>query len=124
MKQKISIVISALLIMLSFQSTASEALSADAIKALIVGKTVQAENIRKGFKFKVYFTADGKVTREWKGDMQEGTYSFDGNKHCINVGGGDKCGTIVANGDGTYKRLKNGRKHVINWLSFTEGKHF
>ena len=111
------------LILTSFQASSASELSAAEIKTLIVGKTIHGEHAIKGFSFKVYFTADGKVTRDWKGDIQEGTYSFDGNTHCINFGGDDKCGTIEANGDGTYKRLKNGQKHVINWLKFESGKH-
>lgn len=124
MKIKVLIAFFTLLLMSSFQANAAEALSADAIKALISGKTVQAEHLKKGFKFKVYFTADGAATREWKGDIQEGSYFFKGNLHCINVGGGDKCASIVPNGDGTYKRLKGGNedKHFIDWLSISDGK--
>lgn len=123
MKIKILLASSIFLLLSSFQANAGDTMTSDQIKKLIAGKTVHSKQIIKGFDFKVYFTADGKVTREWKGKIQEGTYSFDGNKHCINLGQGDQCGTIVSNGDGTYKRLKNGKRHVIDWLKFEEGKH-
>lgn len=121
---KIQSIIVALLLTvgLGFQAQAGDAMTADQIKALTVGKTVHAELLKNGMKFKVYFGEDGSAERTWKGDIQKGSYSFKGNMHCINVGDGDKCGTIVDNGDGTYKRMKNGKKHAITWLKFTDGK--
>ena len=125
MKIKTLLVAFALMFTASFQAQAADALSNDAIKALITGKTVNAEHAKKGFSFKVYFAADGSATRDWKGDMQEGKWFFKDGLHCINVGSGDKCASIVPNGDGTYKRLKGGKKnkHFINWLSIVDGKH-
>ena len=125
MKIKILFTAFTFLILSSFQAQAADALSNDAIKALITGKTVNAEHAKKGFSFKIYFAADGSVTRDWKGDMQEGKWFFKDGLHCINVGSGDKCASIVPNGDGTYKRLKGGKKnkHFISWLSIVDGKH-
>lgn len=125
MKIKTLISVCTFLLFCSFQANAADALSNNAVKTLITGKTIKAEHLKKGFNFSVYFAKDGSVIREWQGDMQVGTSFFKGNLHCINVGNGDKCATIVPNGDGTYKRLKGGDedKHFINWLSFTDGKH-
>ena len=125
MKIKILFALFTFLIMSSFHANAAGALSADAIKAITVGKTVNGEHLKKGFKFTAYFKADGTVIRNWNGKVQDGTYSFKGNLHCVNFGNGDKCATIVPNGDGSYKRLKGGDedKHFINWLSISEGKH-
>ncbi len=124
MKIKTLLVAFVLMFTASFQAQAADALSNDALKTLITGKTVNAEHAKKGFNFKIYFAADGSAIREWKGDMQEGKWFFKGNLHCINVGAGDKCASIVPNGDGTYKRLKGGdeNKNFINWLSISDGK--
>lgn len=108
----------------SFQAAAADALTNDQIKALIVGKTVQAEHIIKETEFKMYFAPDGSATRKGDNGIKTGSYRIENNMHCIDMGKGENCGTIVANGDGTYKRMKNGKKHVINWLKFSDGKTF
>ena len=127
MKIKTLLAIFTFLFITSFQANAADALSADAIKALIVGNTVNGEHLKKDFKFTAYFKADGTAIRNWKGEVQNGTYFFkeSDKQHCVNFGGGDKCATIVPNGDGSYKRLKNGNsdKHFINWLSISKGKN-
>ena len=122
---KIQYVTIVLMLMLgiSFQANAGNVLSADEIKTLIAGKTVHAKHEKKGFTFSVYFNEDGTAIRKWKGgEIQDGTYSFKGDMHCINVGDGDKCASIEDNGDGTYKRLKNGKKHFITWQEIVDGK--
>lgn len=122
---KIQSIIIALMLMVgtSFQANAGNTLSADEIKALITGKTVHAKHEKKGFTFSVYFAEDGGAIRKWKdGELQNGKYLFKDNMHCINVGGGDKCATIEDNGDGSYKRLKNGKKHFITWQEVVDGK--
>lgn len=122
---KIQSVIMAVVLMAgaSFQANAGNVLSADEIKALIVGKTVHAKHEKKGFTFSAYFNEDGSLIRKWKdGELQNGKYFFKDNMHCINVDDGDKCATMEANGDGTYKRLKNGKKHVITWQKLVDGK--
>ena len=122
---KIQYVTIVLMLMLgiSFQANAGNVLSADEIKTLIAGKTVHAKHEKKGFTFSVYFNEDGTAIRKWKdGEIQNGTYSFKGDMHCINVGDGDKCASIEDNGDGTYKRLKNGKKHFITWQEIVDGK--
>jgi hypothetical protein len=109
----------------SWQAQAGKVLSPDEIKALITGNTVHAEHLKKGFNFSVYFNEDGSVIRKWKNDkLQDGKWFFKDNLHCINVGGGDKCASIEDNGDGSYKRLKNGKsnKHFITWKSIANGK--
>lgn len=108
----------------SFQTSAAETLSGDQIKALIVGKTVQVEHLMKDTEFQMYFAPDGTAIRKGGNGIKTGTYRIENNMHCIDMGKGENCGTVVANGDGTYKRLKNGKKHVINWLKFSEGKTF
>ena len=124
MKIKPLLAIFTFLFITSFQANAAEALSADAIKTLIVGNTVNGEHLKKDFKFTAYFKADGTAIRNWDGDVQNGTYFFKDNLHCVNFGGGDKCAAMVPNSDGSYKRLKGGTSgtHVINWLSITKGK--
>ena len=123
---KIQSAIIALVFMVSasFQASAGKVLSADEIKTLIAGKTVHAKHEKKGFSFSIYFAEDGSAIRKWKdGELQKGKYLFKDNMHCINVGGGDKCATIEANGDGSHKRLKNGKKHVITWTKIVDGKN-
>lgn len=109
----------------SFQVHAGGTLSADEIKTLIIGKTIHAKHLKKGFNFSAYFAKDGSMIRKWKnGKLQDGKYFFKGDLHCINMGGNDKCGAMEDNGDGTYKRLKNGNKdkHFITWTKIVEGK--
>ena len=111
----------------SFPALAGDALSEDAVKALTSGKTVHAKHEKKDFTFSVYFAPDGKAIRKWKNDnIQEGKWFFEDGLHCINVGGGDKCASIEDNGDGSYKRLKNGNsgKHFITWKKVVDGKDF
>lgn len=114
--------ISLLLFSLSQMTMAGDTLSGDKIKTLISGKTLSAEHI-KGFKFKVYFDGKGHYVRNKDGNITEGTFTIKDSQHCVNVGGNDKCATIVDNGDGTYKRMKNGKKHFITWSNITAGKH-
>ena len=125
MKIKLTIISLFFLLGASFQAHAGKVLSNDEVKALVSGKTVHAKHLKKGFNFSVYFNADGSVIRKWKNDkMQDGKWFFDGNLHCINVGGGDRCASIEDNGDGTYKRLKGGNsnKHFITWTKIVDGK--
>lgn len=104
-------------------AVAGEALSADQIKALISGKTVYAKHLKKGFDFKVYFDADGKTAiRDDGGNPVETTYSFDGDKHCLEWKGKNRCAQIVDNGDGTYSRLNKSGKAFIIWNRFVDGK--
>lgn len=102
---------------------AGQPLSKDQVNTLIRGKTIHAEHIKKGFKFTVFFGENGKAIRNRNGNIIEGTYSFRENMHCVNFGGGEKCATIEDNDDGSYKRLKNGKKHVITWNKVTQGKN-
>lgn len=125
MKIKIFTVAFAFLIMASFQVNAGEVMTGKEIKTLITGKTVQAEHLKKGFTFTVYFAADGSAIRKKNGDNIDGTYTIKDNKHCVNFGNGDKCATILPNGGGTYIRLKNGNsnKGFIKWSKIVDGKH-
>jgi hypothetical protein len=125
MKLKLAIISLFLLLGASFHAHAGKVLSNDEVKALVSGKTVHAKHEKKGFNFSVYFNADGSAVRKWKNDkLQDGKWFFKDNLHCINVGGGDKCGSIEDNGDGTYKRLKGGNsnKHFITWTKIVDGK--
>ena len=101
---------------------ADDFLDADAIKALISGKTITAEH-KRGFTFKVYFDADGETAiRQQDGDETETTYKFKGNRHCIFWKGRDRCANIRDNGDGTYARVNRSGKVPVTWVEITDGK--
>ena len=123
MKIKTLLAICAALVMSSFHANADDTLTGDQIKSLIVGKTVHAEHARKGFKFSVFFDEDGTATRIKNGNTKEGRYVIVKNMQCVDMGRGENCATIVANGNGTYKRLKEGDDHVVDWISFTNGRY-
>jgi hypothetical protein len=103
---------------------AGKALSADELKALIVGKTVSAHHNIKDKDFKVYFDADGTMVQILaNGKKREGSYEISSSgEHCVDIGGTDNCAMIEDNGDGTYTRvLSNNDKRVIDWTAFTDG---
>ena len=107
----------------SMLANADEYLSADKIKALISGKTVHAQHLKKDFEFKVYFDADGKTAHRYQGgDTTETTYKYDGDKHCIFWKGKDRCANIRDNGDGTYSRINKKGIEAIKWKKIVDGK--
>jgi hypothetical protein len=108
---------------LSTSVPAGDTMSAEQLKALLVGSTVDAEHLKKGFTFKVYFDASGKAYRTDGGDIVETTYKIDNDgKHCLYWKGKDRCATVKDNGDGTYFRMKDGKKS-IKWSNIQKGKH-
>lgn len=118
-----------LLITIALSALASQAvladdfLNGDQIKELVTGNTVQAEHLRKGFDFAVYFDADGQTAvRKQDGEETETSYRIDGDKHCIHWKGKDRCAEIRDNGDGSYDRINANGKAVVRWSSFTAGR--
>jgi len=115
-------IISALI--LSTQATAEDYMGADAVKALVVGSTIEAEHLKKDFEFKVYFSDDVKTAiREQGGDSTETTYEFKGDKHCIFWKEKNRCANILDNGDGTYTRVNKKGKKIVKWTKIIKGKH-
>jgi len=106
----------------SAHTMADDFMGADAVKALVVGSTIQAQHLKKDFEFSVHFHTDGKTaTRERDGDSVDTTYKFKGDKHCIYWNGKDRCANILDNGDGTYTRVNKKGKHVVKWTKVTPG---
>lgn len=102
---------------------AEDYMSADQIKSLIAGKTVYAEHLKRGFEFKVYFDSDGTTAiRQQKGETTTTTYSFKGDKHCIQWRGKNRCANISDNGDGSYSRINKRGKAVVKWIKVEDGK--
>ena len=105
------------------QVVAEEYMGADAVKALVVGNTISATHLKKGFDFKVYFDADGETAhRQQDGSTTITTYKFDGDKLCIHWKGSDRCANILDNGDSTYTRVLDDGKRVVKWTKITKGK--
>lgn len=113
--------IAAMFLFGSTQAIADKVMTQDEIKTLIVGNTVYSTHTKKNFDFKVYFNSDGTFERSQNGKMLNGVWMFDGGMHCIAMGK-KICASVVDNGDGTYKRLNNGSKHVVTWNKVVKGK--
>ena len=110
---------------LSAHSSAEDFMDADAIKALVTGKTIHALHLKKDFEFKVFFDPDGETAyRSQGGEVTETTYKFVGNKHCIYWKEKDRCANILDNGDGTYTRVNKKGKKIVKWTKFEDGKTF
>jgi hypothetical protein len=96
-------------------------LSADAVRALIVGNTVEVQE-PSGTTFRVYFDADGRRLA-LQGNAE---YALpwrilpDGNQ-CVTTADGDDCARIARNADGTYSRRRDGST-VYRWLRILPGK--
>ena len=119
----VTIMISLFLLTSPAQAGEVDYLSADQVKAIIAGKTVHAEHLKKGFDFKVYFDADGETAiRQQQGETTTTTYSFQGKKHCIKWRGRNRCAFIQDNGDGTYSRINRKGKAKVKWVKIVEGK--
>ncbi len=98
-------------------------MNADQIKQLVTGKTVTAKHNLKGFNFTVFFDADNKTAfRKQKGSTTKTTYSMNGNMHCIQWKGQNRCANIRDNKDGTYSRINPRGKAIITWSKISEGK--
>jgi hypothetical protein len=113
-------------LMLSTSAFAGKALNTDEVKALVTGKTADAEHLLRGFKFKAYFNPNGDLTQlKENGDTVEGTWQVDAEGlHCVDFGAGDRCATVVDNGDGTWSRVNKNGKPVVKWTGFVDGKAF
>jgi len=115
----------ALLFSFSIHTSADEFLDADAVKALVTGKTIHAMHLKKDFEFKVYFDPDGKTAyRSQHGETTKTTYEFRDNKHCIFWKEKNRCANILDNGDGTYTRVNKKGKKKVKWTKFEDGKTF
>ena len=96
-------------------------LDADAVRALIVGKTVEVQD-PTGATFRVYFDPDGRrlalqgnaeYALPWR-ILPDGT-------QCVTTGTGDDCARIARNADGTWSRQRNGSA-AYRWLKILPGK--
>lgn len=104
---------------------AGEALDANAVRALFMGKTMHGKHLIRGFEFSTYFDKDGKTAiRNQNGKSTQTTYSFKGNQHCLFWKGQDRCATIEKNSDGTYDRVSKAGKHIIEITKIVAGKDF
>ena len=105
-------------------ANAGDFMKADQIKTLVADKTVHAHHVVKDFDFAVYFDADGKTAhRKQNGETTQTTYSFEGDQHCIEWKGKNRCANIRDNGDGTYSRINPKGKEVVKWVKIEGGKH-
>ena len=128
MKAKASIcksIISIILISLSSYAYSEEVeLNKEEIIKLFSNKTYEGYNHNKDSKFSVYDATDGHHTvKNWKGKIRlrywrvnpDGEYCTGRKKDK-----GGKCTKIIANGDGTYKRINQG-DHIHTLKNFRDG---
>ena len=95
---------------------AADALNAAQLKELYGGgKTFEATGVVSGISFSNYLSPDGRIYQVTKsGEKKKGTWRVnDAGTHCVQWDGEKElCHTVVAQGDGTYKRYA-GDKHMV-----------
>jgi len=115
----------ALTLLAGGSAVAGDKMSAEAVTKLISGNTVHVVRNKDGVEFKMYFSAEGVAQRLIQGKVKYGSWEVKPNgKHCINMGGKDKCAAVQDNGDGTYSRLNKRGKATVTWKKFENGKAF
>ena len=105
-------------------SVAADTLSAVQLRSLIVGKTATLFNLARGFDVEVFFSPDGTlagenitVNKKLKGSWE---ITGDGLLCTVSNVATKTCGSFVANGDGTYKRMVDGA-HEQTYKAFADG---
>lgn len=93
---------------------------ADALKALMSGKTVSVIHNNSGREWKMYFSPEGKSIRD-NGD--EGAWEVNSSGQHCNTGVKLKCAKVADLGDGTYARLKPSGDIAVTWTKIEDGKH-
>ena len=111
----------ALLLTTTTSLNAGETLTKDQIQELVTGKTIHADHLKKDFRFKVYFNADGTAIRRQMGETTITKWFMEGNKHCLTWRGRDRCATIQENADGTFSRINRKGKSKVLWKAFEDG---
>ena len=102
---------------------ASEALSAEEVKALFTNKTFDIHNVEKDKNLKGYDSNDGQhlVYIPWKDKTSERKWWIKGNMHCTShPKRGDSCKTLKPIGDGAYHGITDG-KHTHTLSNFRDG---
>jgi hypothetical protein len=94
------------------------------VKALITGKTVDAQSLSDGRQWRTYYESSGQLLVQ-RDDAQEfsGVWSVraDGS-HCHSFND-EVCARIEKNADGSHTRIVNGVP-TLKWLKITPGKGF
>jgi hypothetical protein len=96
-------------------------LSADEVRTLILGKTVEVQDA-SGATFRVYFDPDGRrLTLQSSGESAMPWRILPDGNQCVTTAAGDDCARIASNGDGTWTRYRAGSP-VNRWLKILPGK--
>lgn len=96
-------------------------LEADELRALIVGKTIEAQS-PDGFTYRVYFDSNGqRLARQGDGEYALPWRIRDDGTHCVTTGTGDDCARVARNDDGSFTRYRDGNT-VVRWLRILPGK--
>lgn len=121
--EKLTCLVAGVMVFLPMQSFCQEFLATEQIEALVIGKTVHARHLKKGFEFTVYFDPDGSTAvRKQAGEIIKTTYRIEANKHCLLWKGRDRCAGIFDNGDGTYDRVNQNGIHIVKWTKIVSGE--
>lgn len=104
-------------------ASAADKLSADQIKTMFNGKTVEAYSELRGIKQTTYFTPDGRMVQaNGAGEKLQGVWRADASgKHCVKWAGKEEsCHEVLPQADGTFKKLENG-KHIVTIQKIIDG---
>lgn len=99
-----------------------EKVGADELKEMIIGKTVHNSCQVTGEVSRTYFDPSGKLTRNDRGTIIEGSYFIKPNGMTCNVlNGKNLCANIFRIGDGTFHRVMPNGKRVGIWNKIVPG---
>lgn len=107
----------------SVPALAEQTLSAEEIRNLIFGNTVEAHSNIDMVGFKAFFRKNGTaVSVNDRGNLSEGSWRInEAGEHCMKWENKEEtCASIIAVGDGTYKSIEKGEVRSI-WKKVLSG---
>lgn len=98
-------------------SHAGDALSADALKALLTDKTVYARQMKQNYNFTNYYAQDGSARQVTEaGEKKTGTWRVESDGALCVTWVGDaeaNCGAVIDIGGGKYKRMRINTRNIM-----------
>ena len=123
-----SVLTIASLLVIGTPYAAADDLDKDAVRQLVIGKTVEAVHVPRGYPITTYYLPDGTFQQDRDGERESGTWHVDGQgKLCtMRTGWGGECRVIAQEGDlwKAYKipnKVWKGRQHKRTFNRILEG---